>query len=179
MKFKRYMQSHLLKPTLVGFFVIIAMLCLVSPAAGDDGDVAIYWESTGLDEYTSTTPVDVDWDTNERQDSNYSRSGATITLTDTGHYLVNWALTGDEYSGSGGRAKLEGLLDLDGADLAYGRGWGTLRATAESRESYAQGSAIIDVDSASEGSSCRCSGRIAIQPTRGGSAEPPVRASPF
>ncbi len=114
---------------------------------GGGRDVAIYRDSSDTTNYNSTSATDVSWDTTVREDTlTYSRSGDTVTLKQSGHYLVNWSLSGNENGTN--RAKLEGLLDLGGTQLAYGRGWGYLRDSGTSTESYAQGSAIIDVAAA-------------------------------
>ena len=115
---------------------------------GGGRDVAIYRDATDTTNYNSTSVTDVTWDTTVREDTlTFSRSGDTVTLKQSGHYLVNWTLSGDGL-GVNSRAKLEGLLDLGGTPLAYGRGWGYLRDSGTSTESYAQGLAIIDVATA-------------------------------
>ncbi len=107
------------------------------------GDVAIYREATAGENYNSTTPVDVQWDTTVKEDANtFSRTGATVTLSKSGHYLVCWSMVGDT-AGGANRAKLEGLLSIAGGEQAYGRGWGYLRDSSTSQESYAQGATII------------------------------------
>ncbi|MCP4716494.1 MAG: hypothetical protein GY868_15345, partial [Deltaproteobacteria bacterium] len=108
-----------------------------------DGGVAVYREETASENYTSTSPVAVEWDTNVLVDTaTFSRTGTAILLKERGHYLATWSMVGDE-SGDD-RAKLEGLLELEGQQLAYGRGWGYLRDSADATESYAQGATIIN-----------------------------------
>ncbi len=115
---------------------------------GGGRDVAIYRDATDTTNYNSTSATDVTWDTTVREDTlTYSRTGDTVTLKQSGHYLVNWNLSGNE-SGAN-RAKLEGFLNLDGTSSAYGRGWGYLRDTSTTTESYAQGATIIETTAGS------------------------------
>jgi hypothetical protein len=113
------------------------------------GEIAIYKELTAGENYNSGTETDIDWSTNVRQDQaafSHTEGDATITLKTAGHYLVMWSMAGDQTGTTGSnRAMLEGLLNLNNdTAFAYGRGWGYLRDSSTSQESYAQGAAIID-----------------------------------
>jgi hypothetical protein len=112
--------------------------------AGGSPKIAIYQTDTfGGVNYNLATYQNVEWDNTVSEDTDYySRTGSTITLKETGLYLVNYSLTGDDGAGTN-RAELEFYLQLDVNDLAYGRGWTYLRDTGGSDESHGQGSGII------------------------------------
>ena len=123
-------------------------LCLILPlTVMAAGEIAIYREATAGENYNSGIATDVLWDTTVREDApSFLRAGQTVTLVRGGHYFLGWSMVGDT-AGGANRAKLEGRLELNGTTpLAYGRGWGYLRDSSTSLESYAQGATIINVN---------------------------------
>ena len=127
----------------VAYHKIAKVIATYAPASSA-GEIAIYREATGAETIT-TTLSDQQWDnTVGTPGTPFTLQGdnASVDLADAGHYLVmyNLALNG---SGSG-RAEIQGLIDLAGTDIAYGRSTCFIRLAGGADFCWMFGSTIIE-----------------------------------
>jgi len=111
------------------------------------GEIAIYRQSAGGQNFTSTSLTDFPFDTQVREDDGYSRSdNVTVELAEAGHYLViyNCAFQMD---GGTYRSETTGEVVLDSTSLdPYGISSGYIRRTSGYTEAVQFAATIIDAD---------------------------------
>ncbi len=114
------------------------------------GDIGVYRESTGGQALT-TTVSNQTWDTTVVQGAAFTidpgGSGRhIIDLADAGHYLVTYNVGWETSSGTY-RSEQQGVINLAGSSLPYGRSSCYIRRTAGADECWTSGGAIINAAS--------------------------------
>jgi len=112
----------------------------------DDGD-AFGRYSTSSNKAVVTgngSEASIVWDTNDEQDTGFSRSTDSITITSAGRYFISYSVPLDA-SGSGSRNELLSHLELDTVAVAGSHTQTYLRTTDNSDDGCLSWGGIIDV----------------------------------
>jgi hypothetical protein len=142
--FRNAPRAYALAALALLIFISGLAIFLFRPTEAAVGDMAIYREATA-GELIGTTLTNTTWDTTITQGAIYTLDGgnASVNLGETGHYLVVYNLGIENFNGNN-RSEIQGLIDVSGTNIAYGRSSCFIRRSTGQDECFMAGAAIIE-----------------------------------